>query len=80
VSFAGLNFDYTDAQAEAAIESINSPWPQVLSGEWGGENATLVAYGVSVIPSIWLVDPQGKVAGKDLTPEQLEELINSHIK
>ena len=80
MSFAGLNFDYTDAQAEAAIESINSPWPQVLSGKWDGENATLVAYGVSVIPSLWLIDPQGKVAGKDLTPEQLEELIKSQIK
>src|SRR5262249_41644243 len=30
VSIVGLNFDYTDAKAKEAIESIHTPWPQLM--------------------------------------------------
>jgi thiol-disulfide isomerase/thioredoxin len=71
VTFVGLNFDYSDTKAKKAIESIKSPWVQVLSGPWDANNALLSAYGVEAIPSVWLIDPQGKVVAKHLTAEEL---------
>jgi thiol-disulfide isomerase/thioredoxin len=71
VAFVGLNFDYSDTKAKKAIESIKLPWVQVLVGPWDANNAVLAAYGVEVIPSVWLIDPQGKVMAKHLTAEEL---------
>lgn len=75
VAFVGLNFDYTEDKAKKAAAAVKSPWPQVVAGPWEGTNPTLVAYGVETIPSIWLIDPAGKVVAKHLTVEQLEERL-----
>jgi thiol-disulfide isomerase/thioredoxin/protocatechuate 3,4-dioxygenase beta subunit len=75
LAVVGLNFDYTDAQAQTAIDAIKTPWPQVLAGPWGEKNAALSAYGVELLPSLWLIDPTGKVLARDLTPEGLDKLI-----
>ena len=40
---------------------------------------TLVAYGVEVIPSIWLIDPEGRIAAKELTPEALDKELAQRI-
>jgi thiol-disulfide isomerase/thioredoxin len=79
VAIVGLNFDYTTDKAKEAIEVVNAPWRQVLAGAWGARNATLVAYGVEVIPSIWLIDPEGRIAAKDLTPEALDKELAHRI-
>jgi hypothetical protein len=47
----------------------------VAMDPWDAENPTLTAYGVEVIPSVWLIDPDGKVAARDLTPEELEKTL-----
>jgi thiol-disulfide isomerase/thioredoxin len=79
VTVVGLNFDYTTDKTKEAIEVIRAPWRQVLAGAWDAHNATLVAYGVEVIPSIWLIDPQGRIAAKDLTPEALDKELAHRI-
>jgi thiol-disulfide isomerase/thioredoxin len=76
-TFVGLNFDYTDAKANEAINLLKSPWPQVLAGPWDADNRTLVTYGVEVIPSIWLIDEEGRIVAKDLTPDRLEKALAS---
>jgi len=75
LTVVGLNFDYTDAGAQTAIAAIKTPWSQVLAGPWGEKNAALSAYGVELLPSLWLIDPTGKVLARDLTPEGLDKLI-----
>ena len=75
VTFVGLNFDYSELKANKAIASIKSPWRQVLRGRWDANNATLTAYGVEVIPSVWLIDANGKVVGKHLSLEDLEKTL-----
>ncbi|HEX4072249.1 MAG TPA: hypothetical protein VHX68_13810 [Planctomycetaceae bacterium] len=68
-----MNFDDTSEKANEAIELVQAPERQILPGAWDGRNSTLVAYGVEVIPSIWLIDPAGRIAAKDLTPETLDK-------
>jgi thiol-disulfide isomerase/thioredoxin len=79
VTVVGLNFDYTTDKAKEAIEVIKTSWRQVLTGAWDAHNTTLVAYGVEVIPSIWLIDPEGRIAAKDLTPETLDKELAHRI-
>jgi thiol-disulfide isomerase/thioredoxin len=79
VTVVGLNFDYTTDKAKEAIEVIKTSWRQVLAGAWDAHNTTLVAYGVEVIPSIWLIDPEGRIAAKDLTPETLDKELAHRI-
>src|SRR5262249_35198438 len=80
VTFIGLNFDYTETRARRAIESIRSPWPQVLLGPWGTDNATLSAYGGESIPSLWLIDRQGRVAAAQIGIEELDSVLASALK
>ncbi|HTQ37863.1 MAG TPA: carboxypeptidase regulatory-like domain-containing protein [Pirellulales bacterium] len=75
VAFVGLNFDYTTDKAKQAIESIHSPWTQLLAGPWDANNTTLMAYGVEIIPSLWLIDPEGQVVARDLSPDQLDGVL-----
>jgi hypothetical protein len=70
-----LNFDYSDAKAKKAIGTIKSPWVQVLAGPWDANNGLLSAYGVEVIPSVWLIDPDGKIVAKHLTADELAERL-----
>ncbi len=79
LTIVGLNFDHTTDRAKEAIKLIQAPWRQVLAGAWDAHNATLVAYGVEVIPSIWLIDPEGRIAAKDLTPETLDQELAQRI-
>jgi thiol-disulfide isomerase/thioredoxin len=79
VTVVGLNFDYTTDKAKEAIEVIKTPWRQVWAGAWDAHNTTLVAYGTEVIPSIWLIDPEGRIAAKDLTPEALDKELAHRI-
>jgi hypothetical protein len=30
---------------------------------------------VSLLPSLWVIDPQGHIAAKDPTPEQLDAML-----
>jgi thiol-disulfide isomerase/thioredoxin len=80
VCFAGLNFDYTPDTARAAAEQVAAPWPQLSTGPWDASNPTLVAYGVQVIPSLWLIDPQGNVVARDLTPEELTAMLQERVR
>ena len=81
VSFVGLNFDEPKARAANSVAAYKAPWPQILAGPWSPDNATLAAYGVETIPSIWLIGPNGNVLAKELTLEALEnELTGIPLK
>ncbi len=72
----GVSLDYPNAK-EAWIQAIREDhltWPQVsdLKG-WKNEAAQL--YGVLSIPQNFLIDPAGKIIGKNLRGEELENKL-----
>jgi hypothetical protein len=75
VTFVGLNYDYTPAAAASAVAAAATPWRNIMLGPWDGNSPTLQAYDVSLLPSLWLIDPQGHIAARDPTPEQLDALL-----
>ncbi|MNW16018.1 hypothetical protein D3C71_2147130 [compost metagenome] len=57
-----------------AIEKDGLAWTQ-LSDLQGWKNAASTLYGVKGIPANFLIDPQGKIVGKDLRGEALEKKL-----
>jgi thiol-disulfide isomerase/thioredoxin len=75
VTFVGLNYDYNPTAAASAVAAAATPWRNVMLGPWDGNSPILQAYDVSLLPSLWLIDTQGHIAARDLTPEQLDALL-----
>lgn len=57
-----------------AIEKDGLTWTQ-LSDLQGWKNAASTLYGVRGIPANFLIDPQGKIVGKDLRGAALEKKL-----
>jgi thiol-disulfide isomerase/thioredoxin len=75
VAFVGLNFDYTTAQAMSAIRSAATPWPNILLGPWDGNSSVLQTYDVSLLPSLYVIAPDGSIAARDPTLDQLDAML-----
>ncbi len=72
----GVSLDETkDEKAwKSAIERFGMAWPQGCSGE--GWNCPVARrYGVTGIPKMYLIDPQGVIIGMDLRGEKLREKV-----
>ena len=66
-----------DDKREALLEFTKKngmAWPQYFDGEvW--KNKLAVKYGVNSIPATYLLDREGKIIGKDLRGEELEQAV-----
>ena len=66
-----------DSKREAwtkALNELEMPWVHVSSLK-GWDCPTAKRYGVTSIPKMYLLDPQGKIIGIDLRGETLKEKI-----
>ena len=77
VAFVGVNVDDRPEYAQALITKHQLSWPQLAAPGWGEKNRLLGQFGVTSIPSIWLVDLEGKVLARDLRAAQLEEALRN---
>jgi peroxiredoxin len=59
-----------------AIQDDGLLWPQV-SDLQGWNNAVAKLYGISAIPENYLIDPQGKIIGRNLRGEKLQEALQA---
>jgi len=74
----GISFDSDREALEKFLQTSNLPWPQYFDGE-GWENKFGRQYGVSAIPSMWLVDRKGVL--RDLHAEaKLAEKVQLLMK
>lgn len=58
-----------------AIEADNLSWPNHVSELKGWKSETSKKYGVSAIPQTFLLDQEGKIAGKNLHGKELEQAV-----
>ncbi|HUA39462.1 MAG TPA: TlpA disulfide reductase family protein [Candidatus Sulfopaludibacter sp.] len=70
----GVSLDDSQQKLLAFTKDMNMPWPQSCDGQgWTGK---LVAqYGVYQLPGTVLVDGRGKIIGKDLPGDELEQAV-----
>lgn len=71
LALVGVNVDSERARFESYLEENPLPWPQLHAP--GGMNSSLAqAYGVVVLPTMILADPEGKIVNCDLNVEQVD--------
>lgn len=71
----GVSLDSDRDKLDAFLKKTDGmTWPQYFDGE-GWSNKLAVKYGVQSIPFAVLVGPDGKIIGKDLRGDELEEAV-----
>ena len=56
----GISFDHEQTALEKFVKQKEMPWPQFFDGA-GWQNKFGREYGISSIPTMWLVDKQGRL-------------------
>jgi peroxiredoxin len=74
----GVSLDQPNAKDKwmKAIHDDNLTWTQVSDLKFWG-NAVAVQYGIQAIPQNFLIDPQGKIIGKNLRGEALNKKLET---
>lgn len=75
----GISLDSSKAAWQKGINDLGITWHQ-LSDLKGWKNAGAAKYAVRAIPATFLVDPKGKIIGKDLRGEELGKKLAEVLK
>jgi hypothetical protein len=77
VAIVGVNLDYEADTARTYVRENAVPWPNVdtQAKGWGQDNELLRRFGVSSIPSFWIIGADGKIVARDVPPEKLEGVV-----
>ena len=75
----GISLDSDRDKLDAFLKQTDGmTWPQFFDGQ-GWSNKVAVKYGVQSIPFTVLVGPDGKIIGKDLRGEELENAVSAAL-
>ena len=61
----GVSLDSDRKELDAFLKANNLPWPEIFE-EGGMESRLAVEYGIISLPTMILVDPEGKVANRNI--------------
>src|SRR5271154_6533239 len=74
----GVSLDQNQTRLTEFIKSKDMTWQQFFDGQgWG--NKLAVKYGIESIPATFLLDGDGKIIGKDLRGEALEQAVTNAL-
>jgi thiol-disulfide isomerase/thioredoxin len=74
----GLSLDEKPEAPKKYAEKNGLGWVQGFLGEWSTSKVP-DTYGVTGIPSIWLIGPDGKVIAKDLRGERIKSEVEKAL-
>jgi peroxiredoxin len=74
----GVSLDEDKQKLESFIKQNDMSWQQFFDGN-GWNNKLAVKYGVQSIPATFLLNGEGKIIGKDLRGEALEQAVASAL-
>jgi thiol-disulfide isomerase/thioredoxin len=75
----GVNLDSPDAPVQQFIQQFKVPWPH-LAEEGGLESRPAQEFGIITVPTMFLVDRQGKVVSSNASIEVLKEQVPELLK
>lgn len=70
----GVSLDENENEIREFTEEHEIPWPQIFDGK-GWESELAQFFGVTKVPSQWLIDKDGTIISVDTRGEQLEQLV-----
>ncbi|MEW6302799.1 MAG: TlpA disulfide reductase family protein [Verrucomicrobiota bacterium] len=70
----GISLDQSQDALNKFIKERNMTWPQYFDGK-GWQSKLAGKYGVNSIPATYLLDGEGKIIGKDLRGDELEQAV-----
>jgi peroxiredoxin len=70
----GVSLDKDAQKLKSFVEEREIPWPQILDDK-DTDDALKTQYGVMAVPSIFLLDRQGKIIGLNVRGEALEKAV-----
>ena len=74
----GVSLDQDEQRLKNFIKQKNVTWQQYFDGKgWGNKLAQ--KYGIQSIPATFLLDGEGKIIGRDLRGEALEEAVSKAL-
>jgi len=74
----GISLDQDEKTLKSFTKEKNMAWQQYFDGKgWG--NKLAVKYGVQSIPATFLLDGEGKIIGRDLRGDALEEAVGKAL-
>ena len=77
VNFLSVSFDH-DAEAwKKLLRKEQFGWPQVSNLQPWKQNPVAKAYDLKWIPTFYVVNPMGEIAGSAITAEALREILES---
>ncbi len=74
----GLSLDNTISAPTDYARKNNIKWIQGFLGPWGQSSIT-PSYGVDFIPSIFLIDPEGKIIERDLRGDGISAAVGKAL-
>jgi thiol-disulfide isomerase/thioredoxin len=75
----GISFDESREAFDKYVEENSMPWPQYFDGK-GWKNEIGPNYGIQSIPTMYLLDKQGRVITNDLRNGKLEKHLEKILK
>jgi thiol-disulfide isomerase/thioredoxin len=77
----GISFDLAEAKEELVgfLKKHEVTWPQSFEGKGWGENRYQRIYGIGELPTVFLLDKEGKLVDKNARGERLEPLIRKYL-
>ena len=70
----GISLDDSEPKLRSFLKDRNMTWVQYYDGSrW--KNKLAQKYGVQAIPATFLLDGEGKIIGRDLRGEKLDEAL-----
>jgi len=70
----GVSLDDDQGKLTSFTKSMHMTWPQYFDGK-GWQNKLAVKYGIESIPATFLINGEGKIIGKDLRGEDLQNAV-----
>jgi thiol-disulfide isomerase/thioredoxin len=74
-----LSLDPSKDDVAKFLKDKKQPWTQVFLGDWSKDEVTK-KYGVELIPTIILLDPEGKIVAQDLRGEEVKKAVAKALK
>lgn len=74
----GISLDENEAKLKAFLKEKKMTWQQYFDGQ-GWSNKLATKYGIQSIPATYLLDGEGKIIGKDLRGEALDDALGKAL-